>query len=173
MRASSHRSVQHRALAGILVAASVAVFGYWHTSRVARRERMAQSLEQATNAVGDYQDLPCRVRRRPSSEPAVRSGLAERISGIHSRLDFHSASGRNRPSARQRPSPSRRLTARPLRRSLTRQRASPGGLFTKRGDQSDGPRKGPRQVPKDPAPQRWTPSSASTSRAESTTTSFS
>jgi hypothetical protein len=79
------------ALAGILVAGGVAIFGYLHTSRATRRERMAQSLAEAINAVGDYEDLPYRVRRRPSSEPTVRSVLAERISDIHSRLDFHSA----------------------------------------------------------------------------------
>lgn len=78
-------------LAGIFATGSVAIFGYLHTSRAARRERMAQALAQAINAVGDYQDLPYRVRRRPSSEPTVRSNLAARISDIHSRLDFHSA----------------------------------------------------------------------------------
>jgi hypothetical protein len=78
-------------LIGIFIAGGVAVFGYLHTSRATRRERMAQSLAQAINAVGDYQDLPYRVRRRSSSDPAVRSNLAERISEIHSRLDFHSA----------------------------------------------------------------------------------
>jgi hypothetical protein len=66
-------------LAGILVAGSVAVFGYLHTSRVTRRERMAQSLAEAINAVGDHQDLPYRVRRRPSSDPTVRSAPADRI----------------------------------------------------------------------------------------------
>lgn len=75
----------------VLVTGSVAIFGYLHASRMARRERMAQTLAQAINAVGDYQDLPYRVRRRPSAEPTVRNNLAERISDIHSRLDFHSA----------------------------------------------------------------------------------
>lgn len=79
------------ALAGVFVAGGTAIFGYLHASRMTRRERMAQTLAQAINAVGDYQDLPYRVRRRPASEPTIRSGLAERISDIHSRLDFHSA----------------------------------------------------------------------------------
>jgi hypothetical protein len=35
--------------------------------------------------------LPFRVRRRPASTPETRAGFAERISDIHSRLDFHSA----------------------------------------------------------------------------------
>jgi len=79
------------ALLGILVTAVVAVFGYLHTARVNRRERVAQELAQALRAVGDYQDLPFRVRRRPASAPETRAGFAERISDIHSRLDFHSA----------------------------------------------------------------------------------
>jgi hypothetical protein len=78
-------------VAGILVTGGVAIFGYLHTSRAARRERIAHTLAQAISAVGDYEDLPYRVRRRPSSDPATRSQLSERVSDIHSRLDFHSA----------------------------------------------------------------------------------
>ena len=79
------------AVAGILVTALVAVFGYLYTNHAARRERIAETLAQALNTVGDYEDLPYRVRRRPSAEPATRAALAERISDIHSRIDFHSA----------------------------------------------------------------------------------
>lgn len=78
-------------LAGIILTGGVAIFGYLHTSRASRRERMAQVLAQAISAVGDYEDLPYRVRRRPSADPAVRSGLSEKVSDIHARLDFHSA----------------------------------------------------------------------------------
>jgi len=47
-------------LAGIILTGGVAIFGYLHTSRASRRERMAQVLAQAISAVGDYEDLPYR-----------------------------------------------------------------------------------------------------------------
>jgi hypothetical protein len=79
------------ALAGVLATAAVAIYGYLYTNRASRRERMSQTFAEALNAVGDYQDLPFRVRRRPSAAPDVRASLADRISDIHSRLDFHLA----------------------------------------------------------------------------------
>jgi len=79
------------ALAGILVTAIVAVFGYLYTARVGRRERIARELAEAVRSVGDYQDLPYRIRRRKASDAETRAALTERASDIHSRLDFHTA----------------------------------------------------------------------------------
>jgi hypothetical protein len=79
------------ALTGIMVTAIVAVFGYLYTARVGQRERIAHELAEALRTVGDYQDLPYRVRRRKASDSETRAALAERVSEIHSRLDFHTA----------------------------------------------------------------------------------
>ncbi len=79
------------ALTGILVTAIVALYGYLHTARVSRRERIARELAEALRTVGDYQDLPFRIRRRKAEDQETRAALAERISDIHSRLDFHAA----------------------------------------------------------------------------------
>jgi hypothetical protein len=79
------------ALLGILVTAVVAVSGYLHSARAGRRERIAHEFAEALRTVGDYQDLPFRIRRRRASDAETRAAIAERISEIHSRLDFHVA----------------------------------------------------------------------------------
>jgi hypothetical protein len=92
MAASSGTSVATAvALAGILLTAIVAVFGYLHTARVSRRERVAHELAEALRAVGDYQNLPFRIRRRKAADAETRASMAELASDIHSRLDFHAA----------------------------------------------------------------------------------
>jgi hypothetical protein len=78
------------ALVGIMVTAVVAVFGYVHASRTARKERVAHEFAEALKAVGDYQDLPFRTRRRAGSDSETRAAIADRVSDIHSRLDFYS-----------------------------------------------------------------------------------
>jgi hypothetical protein len=77
--------------AGILITGLIAIFGYLYASHATRREHIAHSLTEALNAVGDYQDLPYRVRRRPAANAPTRAALADKISNIHSRMDFHLA----------------------------------------------------------------------------------
>lgn len=79
------------ALVGIMVTAVVAVYGYVHSSRSARRERVAREFAEALKAIGDYQDLPFRTRRRAGSDAATRAAIADRVADIHSRIDFSSA----------------------------------------------------------------------------------
>lgn len=78
-------------LAGIFVAALVALAGYLLTQAWNRRERWARSFADALAAVEDFLELPYRVRRRPAQDDgATRFAIASEISDVQARLKFHS-----------------------------------------------------------------------------------
>jgi hypothetical protein len=76
------------AVAAGLIAAGVAVLGYSHQQRSARRDQRATGYAEALRAVEDYLEAPYRIRRRDGSS-AARMGVATHVSDIQSRISFY------------------------------------------------------------------------------------
>lgn len=74
-----------------IVGATAVFVGHIYNQRAARLHVAAQTFATAIRAVNNYADLPYRVRRRPDSDPSTRWELANRISDLHSEMDFHRA----------------------------------------------------------------------------------
>jgi hypothetical protein len=72
-----------------VVTAGVALTGYWLNLHIKRRELKIQTYAAALQAIHDYEELPYAIRRRQSSEAEVRAALAEKISEVISRLNYH------------------------------------------------------------------------------------
>lgn len=75
------------AVAAILVVVLTAYFTASAERRKARAERYAAMVVNLTS----WTELPYRVRRRPSNDPAVTSALADRIHALHERVVLDSA----------------------------------------------------------------------------------
>jgi hypothetical protein len=74
-----------------LIAATAVLVGYLVNQISNRRLDKTKVFAAAIEAVADYQEMPYRIRRQPSSDAATRVGLAERVSDIQKRIDFHRA----------------------------------------------------------------------------------
>jgi hypothetical protein len=77
------------ALATASIAASVALVGYFITQIANRRERKSKVYAEALAVLREYQELPYRIRRRPSSDGATRAALGDEISNVLGRLGFY------------------------------------------------------------------------------------
>lgn len=77
------------ALVTALLAALVALTGYWINQSMGRRERRGRVYAEAIEALYEYQELPYRILRRPASDGAARSELSTRVSDILSRVRFY------------------------------------------------------------------------------------
>lgn len=73
-----------------LLATGVAIWGYAHQQRLARRERRATMYSEALQAIEDYLESPYLVKRRDGSH-AARMSVTTRISEIQSLLSYYSA----------------------------------------------------------------------------------
>jgi hypothetical protein len=76
------------AVAGALVAATVAVVGYSRQQHERRRDQRAAVYAEALRAVEDYLEAPYRILRRDGSTE-TRRALTEHLSAIKSRISFH------------------------------------------------------------------------------------
>lgn len=72
-----------------VVTAGVALIGYWLNLHIKRREIKIQTYATALQAIHDYEELPYAIRRRRSSEAEVRATLAEKISEVIAKLNYH------------------------------------------------------------------------------------
>lgn len=71
------------------IAGLVALIGYMMTQAANRRERKSRLYAEALSAVREYQELPYRVRRRPSSDNKTRAELGAQISAVMTKLGFY------------------------------------------------------------------------------------
>lgn len=77
------------ALATASIAASVALVGYFVTQLANRRERKSKVYAEALAVLREYQELPYRIRRRPSSDGPTRAKLGDEVSDVLGRLGFY------------------------------------------------------------------------------------
>jgi hypothetical protein len=77
------------AIATAIIAASVALVGYFVTQVANRRERKSKVYAEALAVLREYQELPYRIRRRPSSDGATRAMIGDEISDVLGRLGFY------------------------------------------------------------------------------------
>jgi hypothetical protein len=73
------------------LAGAVAFSGQIYNQAKQRRIDTGKTFAEAMSAVSDYEDLAFRVRRRPSSTPETRWELSQRISEVHTRMDYYTA----------------------------------------------------------------------------------
>ena len=79
------------ALLAAIIAGSVALFGYSLTQVSNRWERKRKVYAEALSAVREYEELPYRIRRRPSSDDETRARLGDQISEAYIKLRFYLA----------------------------------------------------------------------------------
>jgi hypothetical protein len=79
------------ALLTAIVAGVVALVGYYLTQATNRHERKSKLYAEALATVREYEELPFRIRRRPSSDPATRASLGEQVSSTFTKLGFYIA----------------------------------------------------------------------------------
>jgi hypothetical protein len=78
-------------LATAVIAGAVALIGYLLSQHAARRERKSKIYAEALATVRSLEEMPFRIRRRPSSDPETRAALATRLSDVFTDLRFHIA----------------------------------------------------------------------------------
>lgn len=71
------------------IAGMVAVVGYLMVQDANRRDRKSKVYAEALSVLREYQELPYRVRRRPSCDSPTRAQLGEQISAVMTRLGFY------------------------------------------------------------------------------------
>ncbi|MFH8618157.1 hypothetical protein ACH4E8_24250 [Streptomyces sp. NPDC017979] len=72
-----------------IVTAAVALIGYWINQRINRREAKMQMYTEALQVIHHYEELPYAIRHRQGSDAEVRAALAEKISDVFARLNYH------------------------------------------------------------------------------------
>src|SRR5438128_11565946 len=72
-----------------VIAGTTALIGYLLTQLSARRDRQSRIYAEALASVRALEELPFRIRRRSSSDPATRAALAAQQSDIFTDLRFH------------------------------------------------------------------------------------
>ncbi|MFB7956892.1 hypothetical protein [Streptomyces sp. NPDC056045] len=72
-----------------VVTAVVALIGYWANQHIKRRETKSQMYAAAIQAIHEFEELPYIIRHRKSSGSEVRAELAEKLSGVFSRIKYH------------------------------------------------------------------------------------
>lgn len=77
-------------IAAALIAAMVAVTGYFIQQQIVRRERRARAYSEAVRAVEDYMEAPFLILRRDGSIATQRQ-ITDHISDIQSRIAYHQA----------------------------------------------------------------------------------
>lgn len=76
-------------VATAVIAGAVALIGYLLSQHAARRERKSKIYAEALATVRSLEEMPFRIRRRPSSDPETRAALATRLSDVFTDLRFH------------------------------------------------------------------------------------
>ena len=79
------------ALLTAIIAGAVALVGYSVTQFGNRRERKSKAYAEALALIREYQELPYRVRQRPSSDNATRAALGGQTSDVLTKLGFYLA----------------------------------------------------------------------------------
>jgi hypothetical protein len=79
------------ALGTAIIAGLVALIGYLVTQLANRNERKRRFYAEALASVREYQELPYRIRRRPSSNAVTRFELSQVQSDIMAKLGFYHA----------------------------------------------------------------------------------
>lgn len=69
-----------------VLAALVALRGYWISQSMGRRERRSRIYAGAIEALYQYQELLYRILRRPASDSATRAEFSTRVSDILARV---------------------------------------------------------------------------------------
>lgn len=77
-------------IGGALIAAALAVWGYFWQQGLSRRERRADIYGEAIRAVEDYLEAPYRILRKDGSSQ-VRQSVTQHISDVKSRISYYTA----------------------------------------------------------------------------------
>jgi hypothetical protein len=79
------------ALSAGVVAGAGALLGFLGNQLANRRERKSKVYAEALEAIKEYEELPYRIRRRPSSDGATRAALGNMVGEVLSKLWFYQA----------------------------------------------------------------------------------
>jgi hypothetical protein len=79
------------ALLAAIIAGAVALTGYLLNQLANRRERKSKLFAEALGVIYECQELPFRIRRRASSDPATRAMLGGLTSDVMTKLGFYLA----------------------------------------------------------------------------------
>ncbi|MER5375983.1 hypothetical protein [Streptomyces sp. NPDC002553] len=72
-----------------VVAAAVALVGYWSNQYIKRRDVKIQMYAEALQAIHAYEELLYAIRYRRGSDSEVRSALAEKMSDVFAKINYH------------------------------------------------------------------------------------
>jgi hypothetical protein len=72
-----------------VVAATVALIGYWSNQYIKRRDIKIQMYAEALQAIHEYEELPYAIRHRRGSDSEIRSALAEKMSNVFAKINYH------------------------------------------------------------------------------------
>ena len=79
------------AISAGIVAGAGALVGFLGSQLANRRERKSKVYAEALAAIKEYEELPYRIRRRPSSDGATRAALGDMVGDVLSKLWFYQA----------------------------------------------------------------------------------
>ncbi|MZE79720.1 hypothetical protein [Streptomyces xinghaiensis] len=71
--------------------ALVALAGYLLTQATARRDRETHFYARALEAIKEFEEMPYRISRRPSSDGATRSAVGGQLSDTYVEVEFYRA----------------------------------------------------------------------------------